>query len=85
MGFVLRCPNCGERNVNEFSNGGEYRKRPKDSATSNKWFEYIYDQNNDAGIVKEWWYHSYGCGKWFLSLRDRRNDFVSKTMWFVDK
>jgi sarcosine oxidase delta subunit len=31
MSFLLSCPNCGPRDVNEFAYAGEVTVRPKDS------------------------------------------------------
>jgi heterotetrameric sarcosine oxidase delta subunit len=81
MGFLLRCPNCGERDVYEFRFGGEINPRPSVSASPSEkqWSEYIYMRKNLAGVEKEWWYHRLGCKKWFLAFRDTRNNTVVKT------
>ena len=79
MGFIIKCPNCGERDVYEFSHGGEYVVRPPPESDSDSWISYIYERSNEEGVQKEWWYHTYGCGKWFLALRDTRDNTVLKT------
>ena len=81
MGFLLTCPNCGERDVYEFRYGGEVRKRPGPSDTAEAWAEYVYMRANTAGVQKEWWFHRLGCKKWFQALRDTRDNSVLKTFW----
>ena len=61
MSFLLTCPNCGERGVNEFRFGGEVASRPAPDATREQWTAYTYLRRNAAGDQREWWYHSYGC------------------------
>ncbi len=63
MSFLLPCPNCGPRDVNEFSYAGEVTKRPN-------------FRENVAGIQREWWYHRLGCEVWFQAERDTRTNEV---------
>ena len=79
MGFLIRCPNCGERNAYEFHFGGEFIRRPKPDASDREWYDYAYGRKNLPGVQKEWWYHRFGCKRWFLVLRDTRNNQVMKT------
>lgn len=81
MGFLLRCPGCGERNVYEFGFGGEYHLRPAKDASTDEWIGYMYERENQAGVEKEWWYHRHGCRRWFLAFRDTRNNTVLRTLW----
>lgn len=81
MGFLLRCPNCGERNVYEFTFGGEFRQRPLQTAGKEEWTRYLYLRRNEAGAQKEWWNHRYGCRKWFLAIRDTKTNTVLETFW----
>ena len=81
MAFLLRCPNCGERNVHEFRFGGEVSARPSLSGTAEEWSGYFYDRGNEAGIQREWWNHRYGCRKWFFALRDTVGNQVQETCW----
>ena len=79
--LILNCPNCGERNVSEFRNGGEYRPRPacpreKDDL---QWAEYVYLRSNVSGVQKEWWYHRAGCGLWFLAERHTKTNEITAT------
>ena len=81
MAFLLACPNCGERNVYEFRFGGEVRERPQPDASEDQWTRYFYDRANVAGVQQEWWYHKFGCRKWFLAHRDTVTNEVGQTAW----
>jgi len=81
MGFLLTCPNCGERDVYEFRYGGEVRKRPGPSDAPESWAVYVYMRENSAGVQQEWWYHRMGCRQWFQALRDTRDNRVLRTFW----
>jgi heterotetrameric sarcosine oxidase delta subunit len=84
--IVLTCPNCGERNVNEFRYGGEARPRPSEaSADSSEWTEYLYMRANPLGIVREWWYHRAGCGCWFIAERHTQTHDVVRTYRWEDR
>jgi sarcosine oxidase subunit delta len=85
LGFLLECPNCGKRDVYEFRFGGEVNKRPLVTAQPQAWVEYSYIKSNIAGIQQEWWYHRLGCGKWFLAIRDTRDNTVMRTYWFGEE
>jgi heterotetrameric sarcosine oxidase delta subunit len=82
MGFLLECPNCGKRDAYEFRFGGESHKRPVPDASSEAWADYSYMRENVAGVQREWWFHRLGCGKWFLAIRDTRDNSVLKTFWY---
>jgi sarcosine oxidase, subunit delta len=78
---LLRCPNCGERNVSEFRYGGEARPRPGDS-TPAEWAAYLYMRANPLGTLREWWYHRSGCGCWFVAERHTQTfDLVRTYLW----
>lgn len=81
LGFLINCPNCGERGAYEFTFGGEVRKKPSEDSPELDWMRYIYMRKNIAGVHKEWCYHRFGCRKWFMALRDTRNNVVVKTFW----
>ena len=81
MAFLLDCPNCGERNVYDFRFGGEVTHRPKPDASQDDWSDYFYSRRNVAGPQREWWYHKFGCRKWFLALRDTVTNEVAETYW----
>jgi heterotetrameric sarcosine oxidase delta subunit len=79
MSFLLRCPHCGERDVNEFRYQGEVTRRPGPDPTLRELTDYVYFRDNVAGVQREWWYHRTGCGLWFLAERDTRTNEVLRT------
>ena len=79
MSFLLECPYCGERDVNEFRLQGEVTRRPPERPTLRELSDYVYFRDNVAGIQREWWYHRAGCGIWFVAERDTRTNTVLKT------
>lgn len=81
MSFLLNCPNCGSRSVNDFRYGGEVTARPSPGDTEEKWAAYFYVRKNVAGLQREWWYHKYGCRRWFQAERNTLNNRVSATYW----
>ena len=81
MAFMIACPNCGERSVNEFRFGGEVKERPRPDAPPEKWTGYLYDRANVAGVQREWWYHRFGCHRWFIASRDTVTNEVRQTLW----
>jgi heterotetrameric sarcosine oxidase delta subunit len=81
MAFLLTCPNCGERSVGEFRFGGEMMERPVPDASQDRWATYFYTRRNVAGAQREWWYHKFGCRRWFVAERDTVSNEVSETAW----
>ncbi|MDA4122468.1 MAG: sarcosine oxidase subunit delta [Thaumarchaeota archaeon] len=81
MGFLLACPNCGQRDVYEFRFGGEVHARPQFGASKKDWMDYVYRRSNTAGVENEWWYHRMGCRRWFQATRDTTNNSVLRTFW----
>ncbi len=81
MAFLINCPNCGERNGYEFRFGGEVQERPTPDASNDTWTSYFYDRRNEAGPEREWWYHKFGCRKWFVAVRDTVTNEVQEVSW----
>ena len=81
MAFLLKCPNCGERNVYEFRFGGEVMSRPAPDASQTVWTTYLYDRRNAAGAQREWWSHKCGCRHWFVAVRHTVTNEVQETSW----
>ncbi len=79
MSFLLPCPNCGERSVYEFRFGGEVKERPPPDAPDEAWLLYSYATANVAGVQKEWWYHTLGCRRWLVALRNTVTNEVLET------
>ena len=53
MSFLLPCPNCGPRPVDEFSCTGEVTIRPKGDPTFRELTDYLYFRRNAAGVQRE--------------------------------
>src|SRR3989442_1568756 len=49
MSFLLSCPHCGPRDVNEFATTGEVLTRPKQRPTLRELTDYVYFRRNVAG------------------------------------
>lgn len=76
MTFLMPCPNCGPRPVEEFGCNGEIRVRPKSKPTRRELSDYVYMRDNVAGPHREWWHHRHGCETWFVVERDTRTHEV---------
>ncbi len=81
MAFLIKCPNCGERSVDDFRFGGEVTSRPAQDAPHKDWTQYYYFRKNISGAQQEWWYHKFGCRKWFKAVRDTRTNHIQQTFW----
>lgn len=82
--LLVPCPNCGPRNASEFRCTGEYLPRPNPSqpCSDEEWAAYLYTRTNAMGVHTEWWYHSAGCGLWFLAERHTKtNEFARTYLW----
>jgi heterotetrameric sarcosine oxidase delta subunit len=79
MSFLLSCPHCGPRPVDEFTCSGEVTVRPKGSPSLRELTGYLYFKRNAAGPQEEWWCHRHGCEAWFLADRDTRTNEVART------
>ena len=80
MSFLLTCPHCGPRPVDEFRYQGEVTRRPGPAATLRELTDYVYFRDNVAGVQREWWYHRTGCKTWFVAERDTRTNEVLRTL-----
>ena len=77
---IMDCPLNGPRNISEFICGGEVRKMPDpEKSNSNTWVDYLFMDNNKAGLIYEWWCHA-PTTYWFIAHRDARTDEILETM-----
>lgn len=71
--MFIPCPWCGEREDAEFKYGGPagvaYPAEPE-AIDDGAWARYIFHRLNPKGPLKERWYHSAGCRRWFTLTRD---------------
>ncbi len=68
----LTCPNCGERDLREFTYRGAALTRPEGEDWTAAWDDYLHLRENPAGLSREHWYHGQGCGSFLLVERDTR-------------
>ena len=63
--LLIKCPWCGERDMVEFTHGGDATKvYPKDDATPREWHKFVYLRDNPCGEHDEYWHHVAGCRQW---------------------
>ena len=77
--LLINCPNCGEREQEEFFCGGEaHIERPKNPSelTDDQWANYLFIRQNIKGLQYERWNHSFGCRKWFNVARNTASDEI---------
>jgi sarcosine oxidase subunit delta len=70
MSFLLTCPNCGAREVNEFRYGGQILQAAKQGSQP---------ASNLPEVQHERWYHRLGCRRWLVADRDVRTNEVQAT------
>ncbi len=68
----LRCPVCGDRDIREFTYKGAAvaLDRPDPDAGDAAWDDYLHLRDNPAGVTRELWHHTAGCGAWLVVTRD---------------
>ena len=76
---IMTCPLNGPRNISEFAWGGELKTMPDPlTCSDDEWAEYVFLENNTAGVVREWWCHlptSY----WFIAERNTVTEEIIRT------
>jgi sarcosine oxidase subunit delta len=76
---ILNCPLNGPRNISEFVYGGEVVEMPDPNRCSDRdWADYVFMENNTAGVIREWWYHV-ATAYWIIAERDTVTDEILKT------
>ncbi len=76
---LMTCPLNGERNLSEFTYGGEVHAMPDHQhCSSEEWAEYLFFHDNTAGIVREWWCHT-ASSYWFIAERNTLSDDILRT------
>jgi len=76
---LIDCPLNGPRNAQEFVCAGEVKPMPDPHACSDaEWVDYVFLENNTAGVVREWWCHV-PTAFWFIAERDTVTDTFLRT------
>jgi sarcosine oxidase subunit delta len=76
---IMSCPLNGSRNISEFVCGGEVTEMPAAiTAPDVAWADYVFMENNSAGLVREWWLHVIS-GYWFIAERHTVTDEIIRT------
>jgi sarcosine oxidase, subunit delta len=76
---VMNCPLNGPRNISEFAWGGEVKPMPDPASLDDRaWGDWLFLENNEAGVVREWWCHV-PTSFWFIAERNTVTDEILKT------
>lgn len=76
---IMTCPLNGPRNISEFIYGGEVTEHPDPHGCSDEeWTDYVFFENNEAGLVREWWYHA-PTAYWFIAERHTVTEEIIRT------
>ena len=79
---IMTCPLNGPRNISEFVWGGEVKEMPAPGdASARDWADYVFIENNVAGVVREWWCHV-PTSFWFIARRNTITDDILETMTY---
>ena len=76
---IMPCPLNGPRNIQEFICAGPVEPHPDPNrCTDEEWTEYVWMEENLAGVVREWWCHA-ATSYWFIAERDTVTDEILAT------
>ncbi len=76
---IMPCPLNGPRNIQEFVCAGPVERHPDPNrCTDHEWTEYVWMEENLAGVVREWWCHV-ATSYWFIAERNTVSDEILAT------
>ena len=76
---IMPCPLNGPRNIQEFVCAGPVEPHPDPNRCSDdEWAEYVWLEENVAGMVREWWCHV-ATSYWFIAERNTVTDEILAT------
>ena len=76
---IMPCPLNGPRNIQEFICAGAVEPHPDPNRCSDdEWTEYVWLEENLAGVVREWWCHV-ATSYWFIAERNTVTDEILAT------
>lgn len=76
----LPCPHCGQRDVTEFTYGGDASACRPDTITpvdDQRWAGYLFMRTDSVSDHVEYWHHTFGCRSW---VRAQRNTGTNEVM-----
>jgi sarcosine oxidase subunit delta len=68
--MLIKCPYCGDRPSEEFTQLGDAAVRRPEGAEFEVWYDYVYLRDNPKGRFREYWHHGGGCRSWLIVERD---------------
>ena len=75
----MPCPLNGPRNIQEFICAGPVEPHPDPNrCTDREWTEFVWMEENLAGVVREWWCHV-ATSYWFIAERNTVTDEILAT------
>ena len=76
---IMPCPLNGPRNIQEFICAGPVEPHPDPNrCTDHEWTEFVWMEENLAGVVREWWCHV-ATSYWFIAERNTVSDEILAT------
>lgn len=81
MSLRIPCPICGDRSIEEWVHGAIPVVPDSIEDPDLRDVDRGYMRNNEHGVVREAWFHLYGCRRWVTLWRDTTTDrFVDPPM-----
>ncbi len=74
MALRIPCPHCGTRAIDEWVYGEIPIVPDAITDADARDVDRAYFHNNAEGVVREAWFHLYGCRRWVTVERDSRTD-----------
>ena len=85
-GMLVKCPHCGERDLQEFIYAGAAdKRRPGEDESSETWSEFVHLRNNPRGPTREYWQHVFGCRSVLIVERNTQNHEILSVKFAWDK
>lgn len=74
MALRIACPTCGSRALDEWVHGEAFDVPESITDQAERDLDRGFFHNNIEGVVREAWFHLYGCRRWVYVHRDTRTD-----------
>jgi heterotetrameric sarcosine oxidase delta subunit len=76
MAIRIDCPHCGSRSVHEWIHGEIFDVPAAITDADARDIDRAYFHDNREGVVREAWFHLYGCRRWVVVSRDTTTDRI---------